>query len=1461
MLLSSTGCLWSAEPIRLLFLGDHGHHQPSARADQLLPVLAKRGIQVEYTTDAGRLSPADLDRFSGLIIYANIEKISPEQEESLIRFVERGGGLISLHCASYCFLNSDRYVALVGGQFQKHETGTFATEIADSDHPVMRGFGGFESWDETYVHHRHNEQGRTILEYRTRGLQAEGQTREPWTWVRTHGKGRVFYTAWGHDERTWSHAGFHQLVERGIRWACRDESTVMPAYRDAWKFDVPGVTTKRTDVAAFEYVEVGGKIPNYTPSARWGTQGEPISRMQKPLSPEESIKHFVTPVGMSMKLFASEKDLQGKPIAMNWDEKGRLWLLVTTDYPNDVVERGSGNDKIQVLEDTDHDGAADRFTLFAENLNVPTSLVCIANGVMVQNGTETLFLRDNDGDGRADQREVLITGWALGDTHGSVSNLRYGPDNWIWGMQGYNPSEPTVEGKKLAKFQMGFFRFKVDAGDVPRVSAMEFLRSTYGNTWGLGFSEEGLVFGSSANGHPSLFLPIPNRYYERVRGWTPSLLAASIADSPRFFPITDKVRQVDHHGNYSAAAGHALYTARAYPECWWNKTAFVCGPEGHLVGTFALRPNGAGFESTSPLNLVASDDEWSAPIMAEVGPDGFVWIIDWYNYIVQHNPTPLGFENGKGNAYVTDLRDKTRGRIYRLVADRPTPGFDSTAPMLDVNEPRTLLGALSHPTMFWRLEAQRLLVSRGKRDVVPTLVAMVRDSSMDGVGLNVGAMHALWTLSGLGVFDEDSGEIWEAGVATLKHPSAGVRRVAVSVLPKKEKSIASIVDAGLLSDGDHQVRLGALLALSDAPPTARAGNALADLAFDKTVLNDPWMRDAWISASAVHHAEVLASMVSDAARWKTSEERLASIAKLVAIVSEHGIRSGATFAWVQSLLARVGQVPAPIAEGLLTGLTKGWPAGLIGSLEPAVEAALIDQFGQLSPAGRSSVVRLGGLTANAKLLAAADELISDAQKRLSLVELPTADRLFAAEQLMELRPDRAESVKVLLQQIVPASDPTWVVGVFEKLRLSTSNQLGEEVLARIEGYTPTARQLAVRLLLTRTDTTRDLLRGIEKGRIDIGELPIDQRQSLSNHPDKMIAARAKQVMAAGGGLPDADRARVLDEWMPITQEKGDVAKGKLAYKTHCAKCHQHGSEGENIGPNLSGMAVHPKSEILLNILDPSRSVETNYRAYTVTMTDGRVRSGLLAGESRSAIEMVDAEGKRVSIPREDIDEFQLSKKSFMPEGFEKQMKREEMVDLLEFMTARGRFTPLDLRPVATTVSTKGMFTAESAMVERLVFDDWSAKTVEGVPFLLVDPKQDRVPNVVMLKGEFGEFAPKMPTSVSLPLNQPAKRIHFLSGIGGWSFPATAAGSVSMIVRLHYADRAVEDHPLENGVHFADYIRRVDVPSSKLAFMLRGQQVRFFSIDPKRSETIERIELVKGPDPTAPIVVSMTAESP
>jgi glucose/arabinose dehydrogenase len=236
----------------------------------------------------------------------------------------------------------------------------------------------------------------------------------------------------------------------------------VPPYLEREPFVSPQMTAL-PDAEPFEYVEVGAKIPNYVRSNRWGTQGEPFTKMQQPLPPEESRKRYSTPAGFGLQLFASEPELAGKPIAMTWDERGRLWVCETYDYPNELQRGNRGRDRIRICEDVDGDGKADTFTVFAEELSIPTSIAFHRGGAIVQNGTETLYLKDTDGDDRADVREVLITGWAMNDTHGGVSNFQYGLDNWIWAMQGYNNSTPTINGEPQQSFRQGFFRIRMES--------------------------------------------------------------------------------------------------------------------------------------------------------------------------------------------------------------------------------------------------------------------------------------------------------------------------------------------------------------------------------------------------------------------------------------------------------------------------------------------------------------------------------------------------------------------------------------------------------------------------------------------------------------------------------------------------------------------------------------------------------------------------------------------------------------------------------------------------------------------------------------------------------------------------------------------------------------------------------------------------------------------------------------
>jgi putative membrane-bound dehydrogenase-like protein len=1416
-----------AAPLRVLFLGDQGHHVPAQRAAQLIPVLATRGINVTYTEAMTDLNPETLAKYDVVMIYANTTRIEPDQEKALVEYVEKGGGFAPIHCASFCFLNSPKYIALVGAQFQRHGTGEFDTRVVVADHPIMKGLEPFRTWDETYVHTKHNDVGRTVLQVRD-----ERGKDEPWTWVRTEGKGRVFYTAYGHDQRTWGHPGFHDLIERGLRWASGKGEV----------FD--GRPRVAAGLKPFEYEKA--EVPQYLPGRQWGTMGEPIDKVQKPASPAESAQHLALPNGLEARLFASEPEI-AKPICIAWDHRGRLWISETTDYPNDMQPRGQGHDRIKICEDTNGDGRADKFTIFADHLSIPTSITFARGGVVIHQAPDTLFLKDTDGDDHADVRETLFTGWGTSDTHAGPSNLRAGLDNWIYGIVGYAGFSGEVGGEHH-DFRQGIYRFRPDG------SKMELLRNTNNNSWGVGISEEGLLFGSTANGCPSIYLPIPNRYYEKVRGLTAGGVLASIADTNRFFPVTDKVRQVDYFGGFTAGAGHALYTARALPQPYWNSVAFVAEPTGHLVATFALEKRGTDFAAHNEWNLLASDDEWTSPVAAEVGPDGAVWVSDWYNFIVQHNPTPRGYKTGKGNAYEIPLRDKTHGRIYRVA--RKGADAKASTRSLDPKDAPGLVSALTDDNMFWRLHAQRLLVERGDKDVVPALVALLNNTAVDAIGLNPGAIHALWTLHGLGVLNGTDPVATAAVVKALGHPSSGVRRNAVQVLPVEEKGGADAPPvAKLLADPEPLVRLAALLALADRPESPAAAKALVEALATGQVDGDRWLPDAATAAAAAHAGPFLEALASRTFPQGPS----ANVVTIAGRVAEHFARSIPRDASL-SLLTQLKEADPKLLDAMVAGLAKGWPRDRPPVLDAATDQALVALLPRVSAAARAQLVSLATRWGSKAIESNAAEV---AAQFLALVrddKKPTADRVDAAARLVEFRPRDDQAAKALLDLITLRTDPALAVGLVGAVGQGESPAVGQLLVARIPSLTPNVRLEAIKAVLARAEWTRAFLDAVEKGDVALSLLSLPQTQALAAHPDSALATRARTLIARGGGLPDPDRQKVIDQLASQVLKGGDPVKGKVAFTQQCAKCHMHGGEGGKVGPDLSGMASHPREELLIHILDPSRSVEGNFIQYNLATSDGRTLVGLLASETRTSVELVDAEGKSQRVLREEIEELSASKRSLMPEGFEKQLGPQGLADLLAFLTQRGKYLPIDLKPVATVVTTRGMFFAPESPIERLVFADWSPKTFQGVPFQLVNPRGDTVPNAIMLHGPNGTQPPKMPRSVTLPCHGPAKVIHLLSGISGWGATGPdAEPTVTMIVRIHYADGETEDHPLQNGIHFADYIRPIEVPGSKLAFRLRGQQLRYLAVRPKRDEPVATIELVKGNDDTAPVVMAVTIE--
>ena len=960
----------SGEPVQVLFLGDNAGHNPTSRFALMEPELRSREIEMTYTDKLEDLNAEKLSGYDVLLIYANHLRISTEQEKALLDYVESGHGLVPVHCASFCFLNSPKYIELVGGQFRSHGRGVFRETIVKGDHPIMEGLSPIESWDESYVHSKHNN-NRVVLSERR-----DDKGNEPYTWVRQHGQGRVFYTAWGHDERTWSNPDFVALLEKGIRWAARAEKstassdpvdleptgrpmhvlyigpidaigqsggfrgartsyaylpgqTLAPeaiyfdhlvdtahltesylAHFDAVVQVVPDSELEDSQTSLLEKFSNAGKaLLKYSDATRpsdeelrdvilknvsddaenswrnfqssrpslkrlpgevpnYERRPEPV-QYQVPLGPQESIQYTQVPADFELKLFASEPDVV-KPVYLAWDERGRAWVIEARDYPHDVVPEGEpGKSVVKICEDTNGNGTADKFSVFADGLNMATALVFVDGGILVSQARHMLFLKDTDGDDKADVRNVILPGWGIGDTHAMQSNLTRGFDNWIYGAVGYSNFRGRVGGQDL-QFGQGIFRFTPDG------ATLQFLHQYNNNTWGFGQNAAGDLFGSTANGNPTFYGYLPAYILNPTQpgfgrrgggGFRPGYRlnpsnsseseaeppvnvrrlpsAKSMAPGMRMHPNTPNVRMVDNFGGYTAAAGHAFMVSDALPPRLQGK-ALVTEPTAKLIGIMDIRPDGAGYQAMDGLNLLASTDEWMSPIFADIGPDGAVWVIDFYSFIIQHNPTPnlrsAGIEatTGVGGAYVTEnnLRDESHGRIYRVVwKDAPVNSIKSLAGA-PVSE---LVNALDNGNQFWSLTAQRMIVDNRVTAAIPALRRRIQ--SGDG---GKGAVHALWALHGLDALDKATHQ------AALVSRDASLRRNAVRALPSTESGRQLFFSSAVIQDPDLITRQAAFVKLLEFPTIPEIQTVVSQLSRLDINNTDSYLNDSITLLGRIH---------------------------------------------------------------------------------------------------------------------------------------------------------------------------------------------------------------------------------------------------------------------------------------------------------------------------------------------------------------------------------------------------------------------------------------------------------------------------------------------------------------------------------------------------------------------------------------------------------------------------------
>jgi putative membrane-bound dehydrogenase-like protein len=997
-----------------------------------------------------------------------------------------------------------------------------------------------------------------------------------------------------------------------------------------------------------------------TPSGQTGPSGPPYP-------PEQALATLRVEPGFRVELVAAEPDVQS-PVAMDIDEDGRIFVVEMPGYPLDVSPSG----RVRLLEDTDGDGRVDRSALFADRLVLPSGVMRWKDGILVTSPPDLLFLADRDGDGYAEHREVVLTGFAKTNPQHAVNHPVYGLDNWVYlahsggsqpviyadlfGDQGSPLTFPARPDVPALDPRGRGVRVKPDAFRVEGLSS----RTQYGNA----FDVYGRYFAHNNSVHARHEV-IAARYLERNPQLLLSSAMADISDhgNANIIPITHAARfdLLTEAGQFTSACGLTLYNGGAFPAAF-DQNAFVAEPVHNLVHRDVYRPDGATFVASrgrDDMEFLASTDSWFRPVNFYVGPDGALYVIDYYRLFIEH-PEWASSDLQQNPEVMSTGSD--RGRIYRIVAETPeAQAALARRPALGSASDADLVAALADANGWWRRTAQRLLVTRGRTGAVPALEAMVEARPTP-----LARLHALWTLEGLGRLDP------RHVLPALADPDPGIRENAI-VLAERWVSEARVVDAlvAMAGDPDARVRfqLLATLGFVDTP----ASHAVQErLLFDG--IEDQWMQVAALSASADRAAAYLARALSPEGGLTRVESpgRAAFFDRLGGVIAARGRPE--ELARVMSAVRVTEDAPRDASDdawwqaALLEGVARGTTDAEKGRqfIQPHQDALLTLATGTQPRLRRAAVTLLGvsGVTATPSAgrsitLAArtAADVSADVEARADAVKLlaiadPAAHRA-SFERLIE--PSVPDAVQVAAVQALGRGTDDDAVATF--------------LLARWPTLTSAVRTAAATVILSRPAGARAMIAALEDGRVEKWMLNFWHKRSLIMHRDPEIRAAGRALLEES---PEA-RAQVVARYEAALTGRGDAARGARVFERECSMCHQiDGQGGLPMGPDLSTIRHRPMPLLLADILEPSRSIAQHYETYQVERASGDTIMGVIGEQSPTSITFRQGPGQEVTVNRSDIRQMSVVPQSTMPEGLDAQITPEEMADLLAYLTRSER---------------------------------------------------------------------------------------------------------------------------------------------------------------------------------------------
>ena len=946
-----------------------------------------------------------------------------------------------------------------------------------------------------------------------------------------------------------------------------------------------------------------------------------------PMTPEASIKKIHIRDGYEIELVAREP-LTMDPVAIDWDTQGKLWVIEMADYPLGLDGKGQQGGRVRMLEDLNRDGIYDQQSLFTDSLSFPTGILTWRGGVIVTAAPEILFLRDTNMDGKADSREVLVSGLSTGNQQLRANGLRWGLDGWVYCASGGHHGNYGIGTKlrsRAGETLVGSrdFRFRPDTGELEPVSGPSQNGRNRDN-WGRWFGTQ--------NMRPLWHYVLPDHYLRRnphIAAPNPTQLVVTPL-GPEVFPASvpeKRFHSFNEAGHFTSACGGMFYRDNVlWPEAAGKQHAFTCEPFHNLVQHHLVTDEGVSFsaERDAPegvLDFFASEDRWCRPVMTRTGPDGALWVVDMYRYMIEH---PEWLPNAGREELLPHYRiGEDMGRIYRI-----SPVDSAPFPIQDLSQLNTeeLVTALDSSNGWLRDKVHMLLVWRGDEDSKKPLRHLLSTTENP-----MARVHALWLLNHFKALSA------KQLISSLNDMHPGVRENALRLAETQHEPSVIASAAKLTDDPDAKVRLQLAFTLG-AWQSPVAGTALGKLMTQYH--SDPFMKAACFSSGTPHLPALVESVMLASA--STRADLNGSLAELALAVNAH------------SSLAALLEPVFYSASGTYT-LDQMQAALQITSMAARRGTDLSAIAGKHE--GLAAILSEKGSSLSTAIFDFARESVLSQSADLDL-------RVAAAKLLARDVRHSSEALRVLASCLNPRQPVNLQKAALEALGTTRDASVSSVVLNAWITLSPSIRQVALEVLLSGEPWSFSLLEAVESGK----EVPLDalQQGRLLRHTSKRVRKLAEKALTR-----NTDRTQIVERYKTTLQLQGDPGKGKSIFNQTCAACHQLGGMGKELGPDLKTVVNHSPEKLLSNILDPSRDIQPGYHAYQCELTDGTELYGLITNETGNSITMKKTDGSVHSILRKDIESLRGGQLSLMPDGLEKGLSHQDIANLIALLRLGG----------------------------------------------------------------------------------------------------------------------------------------------------------------------------------------------